>query len=81
MIEINSLGEPFQRALARLATNPDFAYFLKLLEDEKHEGIQAMLSTIHPVVLHQLQGSTRMLVDITQAVMLAPQAVAAINRN
>ena len=81
MIDINVMGEGEKRALARLALNPDFKAFLQLLEDEKQSGISMMLSTLCTSTLHQLQGSTRLLVDITQAVMLAPQAVAAINRN
>lgn len=81
MIDINIMGEGEKRALARLALNPDFKTFLQLLEDEKQSGINVMLSTLCTSTLHQLQGSTRLLVDITQAAMLAPQAVAAINRN
>lgn len=81
VIDISVLGESEKRAFARLALNPDFKTFLRVLEDEKQDGIKTMLSTLCPPTLHQLQGSTRMLADITQAVMLAPQAVAAINRN
>ena len=80
MIEINILGEGEKRALARLFLNPDFRTFLQVLEDEKVAGITEMLTTQNAILIHQLQGSTQMLVDITRAVMLAPDAVAAINR-
>ncbi len=63
------------RSLARLATNPDFAKFLQALEDEKNADIAALLQSTNPVLVHQLQGSTQMLVDILQAATLAPLAV------
>jgi len=72
--------EATQRSVARLAGNPDFKMFLQWLQDEKAGGLSEMLSTQNTVLLHQLQGSTRLLMDIERAVMLAPETVATINR-
>lgn len=70
-------SEAVDRAIVRLIGDPDFKTFLQWLEDEKAENIQALLQSQNTVSIHQMQGSAQLLTDILQAVMLAPNAVAA----
>lgn len=72
--------EATQRAVARLSTNPDFVTFMQWLEDERVAGNTELLNTLNTALVHQLQGSTRLLVDIKQAVTSAPFAVAQRSR-
>lgn len=73
--------EATQRATARLAVNPDFKTFLQWLKDEESSGLEALLASTNTVLVHQLQGSTRLLMDIQAAVMHAPNAVADMVRS
>lgn len=72
-------SEATNRAVARLGSNPDFKLFLEWVEEERSLGLDQLLETVSPVLVHQMQGSTRTLVDILRAVMLAPIAVAGIS--
>lgn len=73
--------EATQRAVARLANNPDFKAFMEALEREQQSSLETLLSTLDTALVHQLQGATRILMDIKQAVTSAPLAVAQRNRN
>jgi hypothetical protein len=72
--------ESTQRAMARLSGNPDFVQFMLMLQQEQDNWMDELLDSKNSVFVHQLQGKTRQLMDIRQAVMSAPAAVAAFNR-
>ena len=69
--------ESTNRMLQRLAGNADFKMFLQWLGDEKTAGLEELLNSTNTISVHQLQGSTRLLLDIERAVMHAPQWLAA----
>lgn len=68
--------ESTNRAIARLLQTPDFKTFLQWLEDERTGALEELMSNKDSVLVHQMQGSTRILTDIQRAVMSAPQALA-----
>ena len=73
--------EVTQRAVARLAGNPDFKLFMELLDAECAAATTELMNSLNTNLVHQLQGTARILVDIQRAVMLAPTAVQALTRN
>lgn len=73
--------EPTQRAVARLVNNPDFALFMQCLAEEQESSLAALLASKDTVMVHQLQGATRVLMDIKQSVRAAPHAAAMRSRN
>ena len=68
------------RAIARLANNPDFKTFMAVLAREQNTNLERLLESVQPVVIHQLQGETKVLRDIEQTVRNAPTQVAGMNR-
>lgn len=63
--------EATNRAMLRLTSNPDFILFMQMLREEEDRSMSALLSSTNTPLVHQLQGSSRVLVDIRQTVMSA----------
>lgn len=68
--------EHTQRAVARLSANPDFVTFMRWLKDEELQVNAELRCSTATAIVHQLQGSARLLWDIEQAVTQAPFQVA-----
>ena len=59
--------EATQQAVTRLAANHDFQLFLGWLKAEAAAGSKELLASLNPVLIHQLQGTTRALLEIIEA--------------
>lgn len=66
-----TFDEQTRGAVIRLCNNPDFARFMAAISDEKNSLIKSLMGEMNTVAVHQLQGSSRQLEDIENAVMRA----------